>query len=191
MNGFDVALLVLLGVLVVVGLLKGLVRILVGLLAVVAAFFVASHGHRPLAERMGTLDLSPEVLQLIAYLALFVVVLLAGGVLGWLLRKVLRAAMLGWADRLAGAALGVAVAMLATALVVLPAIAYVPNGSSWLAGSRLAPYVTAVADLAVRTAPDDLAEAYRRGMDSLRRVWGRFEHDAAIRNRRAAPDPRA
>jgi membrane protein required for colicin V production len=191
MNGFDVALLVLLGVLVVVGLLKGLVRILIGLLAVVAAFFVASHGHRPLAERMGTIDLSPEVLQLIAYLALFVVVLLAGGVLAWLLRKILRAAMLGWVDRLAGAALGVAVAMLATALVVLPAVAYVPGGASWLDGSRLAPYVTAVADLAVRTAPDDLADAYRRGMESLRRVWGGYGQDATNRATRGVVSARS
>ena len=174
MNGFDIALLVLLGVLVVVGLVKGLVRILVGLLAVVAAFFVASHGHRPLAERVGNVDLAPDILQLIAYLALFVAVLLAGGVLAWLLRKLLRAAMLGWADRLAGAALGLAVALLVTSLVVLPAVAYAPDGADWLAGSRLAPYVAVVSDLAVEAVPDEFADAYRRGMDSLRETWTGF-----------------
>jgi membrane protein required for colicin V production len=172
MKGFDIALLALLGVLVVVGLVKGLVRILVGLLAVVAAFFVASHGHRPLAERVGNVDLSPEVLQLIAYLALFVAVMLAGGVVAWLLRKLMRAAMLGWADRLAGAALGVAVAMLVTSLVVLPAVAYVPDGAAWLAGSRLAPYVAVVSDLAAEAVPEELADAYRRGIGSLRERWG-------------------
>lgn len=181
MNGFDIALLVLLGILVVVGLVKGLVRILVGLLAVVAAFFVASHGHRPLAERVGNIDLAPEVLQLIAYLALFVAVLLAGGVLAWLLRKLLRVAMLGWADRLAGAALGLAMALLVTSLVVLPAVAYAPDGAEWLAGSRLAPYVTAVSDLAAEAVPAEFADAYRRGMDSLRENWGGLEPRAGPR----------
>ena len=80
--------------------------------------------------------------------------------------------MLGWADRLAGAALGLAVALLVTSLVVLPAVAYVPEGADWLAGSRLAPYVAVVSDLAAEAVPDEFADAYRRGMDSVRDAWG-------------------
>lgn len=180
MNGFDLALLVLLGVLVVVGLLKGLVRILVGLLALVTAFLVASHLHRPLADRLGTLEVAPELLHLAAYLLLFVAVMLAGGVIAWLLRKLLRAAMLGWADRLAGAALGFAAALLASALIVLPLVAYAPGGRTWVASSRLAPYVVAIADLATSVVPADLAGEYRRHVDGLRRLWGGLPSDSGL-----------
>jgi len=172
MNGFDIGLVTLLGILVVVGLLKGMVRILVGLLALVAAFLVASRFHGGLAARLGVPDAGPEVARLVAYVLLFVAVLLAGGVLAWLLRGVVKAAMLGWADRLAGAALGLAVAVVLSALVVLPAVAYAPGGEAWLERSRLAPYVVVVADVAAAAAPDDLAAAYARRVDGLRRVWG-------------------
>jgi len=171
MNPFDIALLVLMGILVVVGLLRGMVRILVGLLALVTAFFVASRFHGPVADRFGSAGASADVSMLVSYVLLFIGVMLAGAVAAWLVRRLLKAAMLGWADRLAGAAVGLAVALLAAALLVLPVVAYSPWGADALRGSRLAPYVAAVADLAVRAAPDDLARRYRDGVDSLRQAW--------------------
>ena len=175
MNGFDLALLILVAVLVIVGLVKGLVRVLVGILALVTAFLVASRFHGPLAERARGVDVSPEVLQLVAYLLLFVAVMLAGGVVAWLLRKLVKAAMLGWADRLAGAALGLAAALFAAALIVLPVVAYAPGGSELLGRSRLAPYVDVVADVLASTAPPELASAYRRHVEALRRIWHGLE----------------
>lgn len=171
MNPFDIALLVLMGLLVVAGLVKGMVRIMIGLLALVTAFFVASRYHAPVADRFGVADASPEASMLVTYVLLFIGVLLAGSVVAWLLRKVLKAAMLGWADRLAGAAVGLVAALLTAALLVLPVVAYSPWGSGTLRGSVLAPYVAAVADLAVQAAPDDLAQRYRAGVESLRDAW--------------------
>ena len=171
MNGFDIALLILMGVLIVVGLMKGLIRILVGLAALVAAFVVAGMFHRPLADSLGGLDLSVEVLRLLSYLGLFIGVMLAGAVVAFLLRKLVKAAMLGWADRLAGAALGVAAAFLAFSFLVVPVVAYAPEGARVLERSTLAPYVLAVADLAARAAPDDLVDRFRERLEELRREW--------------------
>ncbi len=171
MNGFDVALLVLLGVLVVVGMIKGMVRILIGLAALVTAFLVASRYHEPLATRLPDLTLEPETLRLVSYVLLFVCVMLAGSVVAWIVRKIVKAAMLGWADRLAGAALGAVLGVVLAALLVLPVAAYAPGGMRLLDRSALAPYVAAVSDLAIRAAPADLAERYRRGIDALRRLW--------------------
>lgn len=173
MNGFDLGLLVVLGVLVVVGMAKGLVRILVGLLALVTAFFVASHYHAPLAERLDRLSVPPEALRLGAWAGLFLGVMLLGGVIAWFARKLLRVAMLGWADRVAGGAVGLAAGVLACALGVLPVITYAPEGTRYLAGSRSAPYVAAVAEFALWIVPDAVAERYRDGLDALRRASGR------------------
>lgn len=181
MNGFDVALLALACVLVVFGMVKGLVRILIGLAALVAAFALAARFHEPLADRIAAwADLAVEPRRLIAYLAIFLGVMVAGGVAAWLARTLLKVAMLGWADRLAGAALGLVVAALAGALVILPVVAYSPWGPSVLSSSVLAPYVTVVADLANAVTPDDLAERYRERVDDLRDGWrGRATATAA------------
>ena len=169
MNWFDIALLVLIGLLVTIGLLKGLVRILVGLVALVAAFMVACVYHRPLAEALSGTELPTGLLCLLTYLAIFLGVMLAGGLAAWLLRRLIKAAMLGWADRLAGGALGLAAAVLASALIVLPVVAYTPDGAGILDRSVLAPYVAAVADLASSVVPADLAGRYRERIERLRR----------------------
>jgi membrane protein required for colicin V production len=170
-SGFDIALLVFMGVLAVVGLAKGLVRILVGMGALVTAFLVACFYHEPLADALAGLDLPLEVRSLISYGLLFLAVMLAGGLLAFVLRKIVKAAMLGWADRVGGGALGLAVAVLASALVVLPLVAYSPRGARLLERSVLAPYIAAVADLAVRVAPQGLADRYERGIAALREHW--------------------
>lgn len=171
MNTFDIVLLVLACALVVVGMVKGLVRILIGLAALVAAFGLAARYHRPLADRLGGLEIGEEPLKLLAYVMIFLGVMLAGAVVAFLLRRLVKAAMLSWADRLAGAALGLVAAMLAAALLILPLVAYSPYSERILGGSVLAPYVTVVADLANALVPEDLSRRYNRRIDELRRYW--------------------
>jgi membrane protein required for colicin V production len=170
-NGFDIALVVLASVLVLLGLLKGLIRILVGLTALIAAFVLASRYHGTLADALSGIDISREPLMLLSYLLIFLGVMLAGGLAAWMVRRLVKAAMLSWADRLAGAAVGLIVALLAAALIVLPVVAYSPFSESMLADSMLAPYVSMFADAANLIVPEDLSERYREKMDELRQYW--------------------
>jgi rhodanese-related sulfurtransferase len=66
---------------------------------------------------------------------------------------------------------GVVAALLAAAFLVHPLVATSPGGSRLLAHSKLAPYVTVVADLGNALAPDAVAKRYDQGIDSLRRIW--------------------
>ena len=179
LNTFDLLLLVLVGLLVLLGLLKGLTRLLIGIGALVAAFILAARFHGLAAAAvLGVLDMPASAANLIGYLAIFVGTMLAGAVTGRILRGLLKAAMLGWADRAAGAAAGFVAALLAAALIVLPVIAYVPTGERLLRDSVLAPYVTLVSDLANAIVPEELADQYRERMDALRGSW-RQRWDAA------------
>ena len=172
LNAFDLLLSVLVGLLALLGLLKGLTRLLIGIRALVAAFILAARFHAiaaaPVLQAMGV----PEpAANLMGYLAIFLGTMLAGALLGRLLRGMLKAAMLGWADRLAGGAAGLVAALLVAALIVLPVIAYAPSGERLLRNSVLAPYVIVVADLANELVPERLAEQYQERMDALRRHW--------------------
>ncbi len=172
MNGLDMALLVLGCILVVVGMAKGLVRILIGFAALIAAFALAARFHEPLGGRLAAaVDLAGEPARLLSYVGIFLGVMLAGGAIAWLTRKLLKAAMLGWADRVAGGALGLLAALVCAALLILPAVAYTPQGGAWLQSSTLAPYVTVVSDLASPLVPDRLSTLYRERVERLRELW--------------------
>jgi len=170
MNGFDIFLLAVGCVLVLVGMVKGLVRILIGIAALVTAFVLAAQFHRPLAERLSFVDLPVAPRSLIAYVLIFLGVMLAGGALAYLLRRALTAALLGGADRLGGAALGLIAATMVAALLVLPLVAYRPD-SALLRGSVLAPYVAVVTDWASPLVPEAMSDAYVQRMEDLRRIW--------------------
>ena len=61
---------------------------------------------------------------------------------------------------------------------MLPVVAYAPGGSDTLRESMLAPYVSAVADLATRLVPDELSEKYRQRMHELKRHWRERSDDS-------------
>ena len=171
MNAFDIVMGVLTGVLVLYGLWKGMVRIAVSIAALVVAFLLASRFQEPVAQWLGKSGVQPTPAAVMAYLAIFLATILAGALVGWGLSKLLKAALLGWADRLAGAALGLVAALLAGAFVLHPVVASTQSGRSGLGASKLAPYVAAVADLANRAAPERLAESWRREIEPIRKVW--------------------
>ena len=182
-NAFDVLLLILVVLLVVLGALRGLTRLLIGTGALVAAFMLAAQFHEHVGASMGRVVEMPEpVANLAAYLVLFLGTMLAGSLVASALGRLLKTTMLGWADRLAGGAVGFVAALLAAALIILPVVAYAPSGAAVLRNSLLAPYVTVVADIANQLVPDRLSAQYRDGMESLRQYWHR---------RRAASDRKA
>ena len=179
MNGFDVFLLVLACLLILVGVIKGIVRILIGIAALVAAFGLAAYYHQPLATRLGVLNVSEGVLRLIAYVLIFIGVMLAGGLIAYLTRRLLKASMLSWADRTAGALVGLVAAALVAGLLVLPVVAYSPWGATALGDSILAPYIVGVAEAAATVAPPEMAERYREGVEDLKKIWDETLVDAS------------
>jgi len=183
MGAFDIVAIVAVGVGFVVGLVQGFVRILAGIAALIVAFVLACRFHGVAAAWLAWTGGSERILRFFGYVLIFVGVMLVGGAVGWLLRKLMKAALLGWADRLAGGALGVLAAVLALALLVLPMAAYAPGGGESLVHSRFAPYLAALADVAIAAAPEDLARRYAEGVRELRKRWSGVKREVVVRMR--------
>lgn len=171
MNALDIGLVVLFVMGLVLGLTRGLVRIVIGLLSLVVAFFLASRYQDQIAAVLVSRHVSETPARIGAYVLVFVGTMIAGGLVAWVVGKILKLAMLSWADRLAGGAVGVLGALLAAAFLVHPLVASSPKGSQLLAESKLAPYVSVVADLGNAAAPDAVAERYDGGIEALRKIW--------------------
>lgn len=171
MNVFDGAVILLVAGFALFGLIKGLARIMISIASLVVAFLLANHFRDPVAARLMALGVVEAAARIVAYLAIFVATIVAGGVAAWLTGKLLKLVLLGWADRLAGAAVGLLGALLAAAFVVHPLVASSETGRNLLRRSRIAPYVSVVADAANLTAPAAIASRYDEEIERLRRFW--------------------
>src|SRR5262245_22687356 len=171
MNALDVGLVVLLVLGAGIGLARGFVRILIGILSLVVAFILASRYQDQIAAVMTARHVAETPARIGAYVLVFLATMIAGGLVAWVVGKLLKLAMLSLPDRLAGGALGILAALLAAAFLVHPLAASSPGGSRLLANSTLAPYVSVVADVVNSAAPDAVAKRYDSGMESLRKIW--------------------
>jgi membrane protein required for colicin V production len=170
-NALDIGLVILLVIGTVLGLARGLVRIVIGLLTVIVAFFLASRYQDSLAATLMGHSVSETPARIAAYAIVFLATMIAGGLVAWVVGRFVKLAMLSFPDRLAGGAVGFLAALLAAAFLVHPLVASSSGGSRMLATSKLAPYVTVVADIANSVAPDAVAKRYDDGIESLRRIW--------------------
>ena len=171
MNALDWGLVVLFAAGAAIGLSRGLVRIVIGVLSLLVAFFLASRWQDPIAQVLVGRHVSETPARVAAYAAVFIGTMIAGGLVAWVVGKILKLAMLSWADRIAGCAIGLVGATLAAAFLVHPLVTSSKGGSSLLATSKLAPYVTVVADIGNAVAPDAVAKRYQSGIETLRKVW--------------------
>ena len=132
MNILDFTILVVMGISALVGLLRGFVRETVSLLVWIAAFWMALTYSAVVSERMSGLIQQPSLRMAAAFVALFVLVLLAGVVINYLLTSLLKKTGLRVSDRILGVIFGLARGGLVVGLVmVLVELTPLVESTSW------------------------------------------------------------
>jgi len=119
----DIAVLAVVAIAAMVGLVKGLVRQVIELAGIVAAFVVAMIFAGWLAETLRAhtpLPYSPSMV--VAFILLLVGGIIASHFIALAVQKLVRMTFLGWFDRLCGAALGLVVGAVLTSLLVSVAL---------------------------------------------------------------------
>ena len=140
MTWFDYGVLAVLGLSLVLGALRGLMREIVSLAGWIATFVLATGFSGIVAVQMPA-SLGPLLSGLLSFLLIFLGVLLVSGVVGLVLSLLVRAAGLGFLDRLLGAAFGavrgVAIALLA---VLLAGLTPLPGEPFWKQAALSGPF---------------------------------------------------
>jgi membrane protein required for colicin V production len=111
----------ILGLSLLTGLWRGLVRELLSVISWVAAFFLSQWLASDAAQWLPMAGASEVIRHAAGFVAVFVACLVAGGLLGWLLQKLLSTVGLAPLDRLLGAMFGLvrgAVVLLAVTVVM-------------------------------------------------------------------------
>ena len=144
MTLFDFVVIACIVISALLALARGLIREVIALAAWIAALVLALALAGPLAEQFRTWNVSPAVLQVLAFVAIFFAVLIAGGIIAALLSGAVRAIGLGWLDRLLGGAFGVARGVLLVLVGILVAgLTSMPRSDWWQNSATAAPLTAA------------------------------------------------
>ena len=160
MTWFDYAVLGIVGLSVLLAAYRGVVREIAALAGWAAAVVLSGLYAQQLAQWL-PVALSPMLKAVVAYLVIFLSVLLVAGLAGMLLAKLFRVAGLGFTDRAVGALFGLVRGVLIVFVgVMLAGLSSVPKEPFWREAVFSGPVETAV--LAARSLlPKDLAQRIR------------------------------
>jgi membrane protein required for colicin V production len=180
MNWLDYAIIVIVGFGVLHGLSRGVLRMLTAILSFALGIdgALAWHGR---AEGMVQFHLgtSPASSEIIAYVAIFLLIFVAVEIVGQRLIAFAQLFHLNLLDRLAGAALGGALATIFAAFDIVLLTAIVPPNYPLLQNSTLAPEVDYYNRMLLGYVPPQVRKLYETKRDELVNYWNAKRNNPA------------
>ncbi len=170
MNWLDVVLLIILGLTVVIGLLKGFVKQVIGIAAVVVGLILAALYYWGIAEVLKTFIRNELVADFLGFVFVFVCVLVLGSLAGYLLTKAMKGP-LAFINRVFGGVLGLVKGVLICGVFVFALLVFkIAEGA--LLESRLAPACYGVTRAVVNLIPKELRDQFNSSYREIRRGGG-------------------
>jgi membrane protein required for colicin V production len=167
-NVADWIILVVLIVSVIQAASSGFFQEAFGIAGLVFGYVIAAWEYRQLADHFVSHVSSRWLAEIVAFLAIFIGVMILAGILGKIVRWLMKEAGLSFVDRFFGGVLGLVRGCLLIAVVLVGMTAFTPT-SRWLQGSSLAPYFLVVGRAAIWVAPAELRNAFYSGLDYVRK----------------------
>jgi membrane protein required for colicin V production len=147
---------------------RGIIRVLFSIGGWVLGVVVASWNYRSLAANFPGHLLSGQAAEVVSFVLIVVLIVVAATLVGSVLRRTVSAVGLGLVDRLLGAAFGVLRGCLIAVFVMLGVAAFDPN-SHWVGKSQLAPYFLAGAHELSFVVPEHFQQQVANGATVLLR----------------------
>lgn len=157
MHWVDIVVLAIIGLSVVIGLFRGFLREAISLATWILAVWAALSLSAPLAEHLPIGVESLTVKTSIAFVAIFVAVLIAGGIVNYIAGQLVDGTGLGGTDRMLGLVFGALRGGLIVAVLVLLANLTNMPSEAWWQESVSLPYFNDIALWIKGMLPDSLA----------------------------------
>ena len=170
MNAADLAITGILLVSVVVSLWRGFIREAFSILVWIAAIFAAFRFSGLLAEAFEPLIELPSARVILAFSAIFLLVIVVGGLIGYLVGKLVEKTGLSATDRLFGAVFGLARGLAIVVVAVTLARLTPFTQDPWWSQSRMLPAFETLADQVGAYLPDSIRELLENQSGAARPV---------------------
>jgi membrane protein required for colicin V production len=170
MNNLDVLLLLIVGLSVLAGLMKGLIREVFSLAGVLLGIILALLFSPQFSEFLGRWIPYENAAYGAALFIIFTATILAATMLAHVLTKAVEVASLGFMNRLLGGAFGILRGALIGLILVLGLTLILDPGHDVLTGSRVTPYLALGARAVAPVLPTDIRGALLERLDALPRI---------------------
>jgi len=170
-NALDIITALIVGFCLIRGVFRGIIKELTSILGVFIGFYAAYIYYPILARWLSDLIANRSYSHIISFFLIFVTVLLAVGFVGMILRHLLKAAALGWADRFLGGTFAMVKAVLIVSVLLIALTTFLPENAPVIKNSLLAPRVSAISEKLVAVVPGEMKERFRNNIRALRISW--------------------
>jgi membrane protein required for colicin V production len=170
-NALDIITALIVGFCLIRGIFRGLIKEITSILGVFIGFYAAYIYYPILARWLSDLIANRSYLHILSFFLIFVTVLLAVGFVGMILRHLLKAAALGWADRILGGTFAMVKAVLIVSVLLIALTTFLPENAPVIKNSLLAPRVSAISEKLVAVVPGEMKERFRNNIRALRISW--------------------
>lgn len=163
-NWLDILLLVIIAVTVIIGAIRGFLRQIIGILAVVTGLILAIRFY-PLGSQIFAFVRNEVLAQLLGFFLIFVVILCVGWMINILLAKVVKGPLKSL-NHFLGAGLGLVKGILICSIVVFGLLVF-PVNTRALEESQLTPYCIVIAETAYGLIPQELKDKFNEAYQEI------------------------
>ncbi len=175
-NWLDILLFIILALSLIWGVIKGFVRQVVGIAAVVAGLILAGMHYPNLSRLLSRANLAEPWADLVAFLLIFISVLIAGALISFLLSKLMRGP-LRFINHVLGGALGVIKGVLICGVLVIALLVF-PVDKPTLMRSSLAPSCYWLTKGMIELIPQELKDKFKATYQEI--IEGKRDHGQEI-----------
>ncbi len=155
----DIFFIIIILITIIMGLVKGFMRQIIGILAVIAGLYLAVEYYHYVADVIFQIIPHQIASNFLGFLLIFVLVLTLGWLIGLSVSKVIKGAIKLF-DRVLGGGLGLLKGILICVVVVLALLIF-PINKNWLNESQIAPACLKISRTFVYLFPEGLKEKFR------------------------------
>lgn len=164
-NWLDIVLFIVIGVTLVFGIIKGLVRQVIGILAVIVGLILALVYYPYIAYLFGRVISSQVLSHFLGFISIFLAVLCLGVAIAWLVSKIIKGP-LKFMNHILGGGLGLIKGILICGVLVFALLVFPVNVKA-LENSYLAPYCLKMTKVVVGLIPQELKESFREAYEDI------------------------
>jgi membrane protein required for colicin V production len=169
-NYLDIVFFIIIAAFSIFGLVRGFVKGIVSIIAVVLGLYIAIHWYGE-AARYLTGFKDQDLQDILGFMIVFIGVSLILGLLGKLLSLALGDIELGCIDHVLGLVFGFIKGVVVVCVILLVLASFLPPSNKVLAKSQLTPTIISLTKTIAASAPSSLKEQFTVKFDVFKKVW--------------------